>query len=75
MSTPQPPTTAESGLDAARPSDLELLGRHRRGDPEAFDRLVRRWEGPAFRIACRVLGDPGAALADWSLPDRPPLRS
>ena len=77
MSTPHPPTTAESDLDAARPSDLELLGRHRRGDPEAFDRLVRRWEGPTFRIACRVLGDPGAAeevrqevfLRLWRSPD------
>lgn len=37
-------------------SDAELLTRLQRGDRDAFTVLVRRWEGPLFRIAFRITG-------------------
>jgi RNA polymerase sigma-70 factor (ECF subfamily) len=38
-------------------SDETLLLRVAEGDSEAFEVLLDRWEGPAKRYACRVLGD------------------
>ncbi len=38
-----------------------LVTRARSGDTTAFERLVRRYSGPVYRIALRVLGDPEAA--------------
>lgn len=55
---PAPSPTEEAD---AEPDDAELLRRHRRGDRDAFARLVRRWEGPAYRISLRILGDQGEA--------------
>ncbi len=37
--------------------DAELVRRWRKGDPLAFDALVRRWEGPVLRILTRLLGE------------------
>jgi RNA polymerase sigma-70 factor (ECF subfamily) len=42
-------------------SDEALLLRVAEGDSEAFEVLLDRWEGPAKRYACRVLGDAHAA--------------
>ena len=42
-------------------SDETLLLRVAEGDSEAFEVLLDRWEGPAKRYACRVLGDAHAA--------------
>src|SRR5690348_313825 len=36
--------------------DMELLERHRRGDPKAFASLVARYEKPIYNAAFRVLG-------------------
>jgi RNA polymerase sigma-70 factor, ECF subfamily len=37
--------------------DHSLVARARGGDTAAFERLVRRYSGPVYRIALRVLGD------------------
>ena len=42
--------------------DLPLLEAFRRGDPGAFDDLVRRHEARVHRLAVRMLGDADAAL-------------
>jgi RNA polymerase sigma-70 factor (ECF subfamily) len=39
-------------------SDAELLRRCRRGDPEGFAELVRRYEDRLYNVCLRVLGDP-----------------
>ncbi|MEW4569733.1 sigma-70 family RNA polymerase sigma factor [Tautonia sp. JC769] len=54
---PTPTEAASAEAVGPWPDDAELLRRHRLGDRDAFARLVRRWEAPAFRIAFRVLGD------------------
>ncbi|SRR5258706_8435696 len=41
--------------------DEELMLRLARGDSEAFEVLLDRWEGPAQRYAARLLGDRHAA--------------
>jgi len=42
-------------------SDTEAIARARDGDHEAYRVLVERYQGRAFRLAVRVLGDP-----DWA---------
>ena len=37
--------------------DAELVRRWRKGDPLAFEALVRRWQGPVLRILARLLGE------------------
>jgi RNA polymerase sigma-70 factor (ECF subfamily) len=41
--------------------DAEAIERARRGDHEAFRVLVERYQGRAYRLALRVLGDPDLA--------------
>lgn len=41
--------------------DYSLVARARGGDTAAFEQLVRRYSGPVYRIALRVLGDTNAA--------------
>lgn len=41
--------------------DHSLVARARGGDTTAFELLVRRYSGPVYRVALRVLGDTGAA--------------
>ncbi|WP_433324509.1 RNA polymerase sigma factor [Spirillospora sp. CA-294931] len=41
--------------------DGVLVARARTGDTAAFERLVRRYSGPVYRIALRVLNDADAA--------------
>jgi RNA polymerase sigma-70 factor (ECF subfamily) len=43
--------------------DAELIGRWQRGDAQAFEALVRRWEGPIARFLARLAG-PQEAVAD-----------
>jgi RNA polymerase sigma-70 factor, ECF subfamily len=38
-------------------TDQELVRRAQRGDPDAFDELVRRHQARAVNVACRLLGD------------------
>src|SRR5579883_2772154 len=38
------------------PHDPELIHRWQRGDPRAFDDLVRRWEQPVARLLGRLVG-------------------
>ncbi len=42
---------------AEEPSDEELVTAHGRGDPWAFDELVRRYQRPVYRIALRFARD------------------
>lgn len=39
------------------PEDMELIERTRRGDREAFDELVRRYERQAYSLAYRLTGN------------------
>lgn len=41
--------------------DPSLVARARGGDTTAFEQLVRRYSGPVYRIALRILGETGAA--------------
>ena len=41
--------------------DAEAIDRARKGDHEAYRVLVERYQGRAFRLALRVLGDPDRA--------------
>jgi RNA polymerase sigma-70 factor, ECF subfamily len=43
--------------------DAELVARWQRGDADAFEALVRRWEGPIARFLARLVG-PGELVAD-----------
>jgi RNA polymerase sigma-70 factor, ECF subfamily len=43
-------------LESEDGGDMELLERHRRGDPNAFASLVARYEKPIYNAAFRVLG-------------------
>jgi RNA polymerase sigma-70 factor (ECF subfamily) len=45
------------GRVAGRAADLVLVARCRRGEPEAFSRLVALHEGMVFNLAARLLGD------------------
>lgn len=46
---------ARSGADL---SDVEAVTRSRNGDQDAFRVLVERYQGRAYRLAARLLGDP-----------------
>jgi len=46
-----------AGGAAGHTSDLVLVGRCRRGEPEAFARLVALHEGMVFNLAARLLGE------------------
>jgi RNA polymerase sigma-70 factor (ECF subfamily) len=46
----------------ARDPDLEAVAAARRGDGSAFGVLVARHEKRVYRLACRILSDPDAAL-------------
>jgi RNA polymerase sigma factor (sigma-70 family) len=45
------------------PSDGELMERWRKGDPTAFEELVRRWHPTIARLLCRLAG-PGELVQD-----------
>src|SRR5262245_5971861 len=49
---------ARSGADL---SDVEAVTRSRNGDQDAFRVLVERYQGRAYRLAARLLGDPDQA--------------
>lgn len=51
---------SEAGPTAGLP-DVEAVARARRGDHEAFRVLVERYQGRAWRLAQRILGDPDRA--------------
>jgi RNA polymerase sigma-70 factor (ECF subfamily) len=46
---------------ASELSDADAVARARNGDHEAFRVLVERYQGRAYRLALRVLGDPDQA--------------
>jgi len=56
MSVGEIPLEATGGV-AGRTADLVLADRCRRGDPEAFARLVALHEGMVFNLAARLLGE------------------
>ena len=51
---------SEAGPTAGLP-DVDAVARARSGDHEAFRVLVERYQGRAFRLARRILGDPDRA--------------
>ena len=51
--------TSDDGV--AEPFEARLVARCRRGDPEAFDELVDRYQSKVFNLAYRLLGDPDEA--------------
>ena len=48
-------------LACAALDDATLVVRAREGDVTAFEDLVRRYQAPVYRIAVRILNDPGSA--------------
>lgn len=46
------PTSTQDGA-----TDLELIERHRHGDPAAFDEIFARYERMVFNLALRLSGD------------------
>jgi len=48
-------------MNAAPPSDDDLVRRFRAGDEDAFLALYRRWQGPLYRFALRMGGVAGLA--------------
>jgi len=48
-------------LDAVRLDDVTLVVRAREGDVRAYEQLVRRYQGPLFRLAVRMLASRGDA--------------
>ncbi|NKQ52129.1 sigma-70 family RNA polymerase sigma factor [Amycolatopsis sp. K13G38] len=55
--------TAATTTEATQPSldDATLVARARDGDVHAYEELVRRYQGPMFRLALRMLGSTGDA--------------
>jgi RNA polymerase sigma-70 factor (ECF subfamily) len=55
--------TAVARTEATEPSldDATLVARARDGDIRAYEQLVRRYQGPMFRLAFRMLGSVGDA--------------
>lgn len=47
---------------AAEAAEARLIARCRRGDPDAFDELVRRYQGKVYSLAYRLLDDPDEAF-------------
>ncbi|WP_167108206.1 sigma-70 family RNA polymerase sigma factor [Amycolatopsis granulosa] len=52
--------TAGTGVGAAL-DDQTLVARARDGDVRAYEQLVRRYQGPIYRLALRMLGSAGDA--------------
>ena len=48
---------APSAAELMGPPESEIVARARGGDHEAFRTLVERYQGRAYRLALRVLGD------------------
>ncbi len=69
MTTPTTPTDSgddtvhniKAGLDQSRLAEAALVGRAQDGDISSFEMLVRRYQGPVFGLARRMLGDRGDA--------------
>lgn len=58
------PAARSPGGAAPNPGGLAeatVVGRAQEGDLEAFELIVRRYQGPVFRLAYRMLGDRGEA--------------
>lgn len=51
----------DTGEDQRSDDDAALIGRARRGDLAAFERLVHRYQQPVYRFALRMLNDRGEA--------------
>ena len=56
-----PEWPAFAALDDAALDDATLVVRALEGDVTAFEALVRRYQVPVYRIAVRILPDPGSA--------------
>jgi len=54
----EPAPEKVGGLAREDESDASLMGRAARGDPAAFDALVRRWKNRVFRLALRFFRRP-----------------
>ena len=52
---------AKSGPPSDTLGDETLVARARDGDTRAFEALVRRYQGPIYRLAVRMLNDAGEA--------------
>lgn len=50
-----------SVVEAAALDDATLVARSRDGDTRAYEQLVRRYQGPMYRLALRVVGSSGDA--------------
>ena len=55
-------TATSDLLSAVEPSDLELVGRAQRGEPEAFDLLARRYQNRLAKLVSRYVNDPADVL-------------
>ena len=55
-------TATSDMLSAVEPSDLELVGRTQRGEPEAFDLLARRYQTRLAKLVSRYINDPADVL-------------
>lgn len=53
--------TSPADGGAHGPSEATIVGRAQAGDLAAFEELSRRYQGPLFRLAVRLLGDRGEA--------------
>ena len=51
-----------AGRATGRAADVVLVARCRRGEPEAFSRLVALHEGMVFNLAAGLLGDGSAVV-------------
>lgn len=52
---------SDETTDDARLDDVTLVVRAREGDVRAYEQLVRRYQGPIFRLAMRMLASRGDA--------------
>jgi RNA polymerase sigma-70 factor (ECF subfamily) len=51
------PLPGSRGEDDSGPADARLVARCRRGEREAFDELVERYQAKVYNLAYRLLGD------------------
>ena len=62
MTTDSPATpatmTATTTFESAIGGDLELVERHRFGDPKAFEEIYERFSSLVYNLALRMSGDP-----------------